>query len=78
MLDCLRRAGRPMIAAMLILRAQPADVAALFFGRARVVEGDEAGAEGVDLRFLGVRRAQPSCGERLAAAELFEHVVECR
>ena len=39
----LRRAGRPVIAATLIVRAQPADEAALFLGGALVVEGDEAG-----------------------------------
>jgi hypothetical protein len=36
-----------VIAATLILRAEVADEAALFLGGARVVEGDEAGEEGV-------------------------------
>jgi hypothetical protein len=54
----------------LIVRTKPADVAALFLGGIQLVvdlaeDGDEALV--VDLLFLG--------GERLAAAELFEHVV---
>ena len=40
---CLRRAGRPVIAATLILRAEVADEAALFLGGALVVESDETG-----------------------------------
>jgi hypothetical protein len=36
-----------VIAATLIVRPQPPDEAALFFGGALVVEGDEAGEEGV-------------------------------
>jgi hypothetical protein len=36
-----------VIAATLIVRAQPADEAVLFLGGAGVVEGDEAGEEGV-------------------------------
>ena len=47
LLGCLRRAWRPVIAATLIVRAQPADDAALFFGGALVVEGDKAGEQRV-------------------------------
>ena len=52
-------------AAILIVRAQPADEAALFPGGALVVEGDEAGEEGLVDGFDGLQRGTgslPACG----------------